>query len=169
MSNFFHEQLKVTPPPSETLVDAPRPILKNPIEVDLTHPDRSKSLLAETTTHPRSSKVVAEIQTPTETLDVILTPFGDFSIVSLVGDDLDAFIMIEQGETKDISGDDEHGDGKCIVTFDKTGQNLFVYATNVDPDYRIFTKGDRQAHPYDAPLFEDTVDDPELPYTISRS
>jgi hypothetical protein len=161
MSNVYNGSFKTEQTKAPEIVkDTSRSILKNPFDVDLSQPDRAVNYSVEAITHSRDSKEIAEITIPGDIVKVILTPFGNFSIISLIGNNEDAFEMLEQGETKDLSYGEQ---GKCIVTFDESGKHLYVYATDLDDAYRISAVGDIVGQMYDAPDFNQTVHDPDMP------
>ena len=127
------------PTAPESFENVSHQILRNPIQVDLSQPDRADAGDMETVTGFKESKLIAEIITPTDHLGVIHTKLARLDpVIMIVGSKShEARMTLEPNEELDVS--DINSRGKCIISLDKSGR-LLVHATNPDPAYRISTK-----------------------------
>lgn len=134
-------------------------IQTEPIEVDLSRPDRLPAGMSEEITGVPGSKLVADIFTPKKHLALVFVEGPDDARqLVIAGDTKDARVILEPGEYFDAS--DTENEAKCLVIFGRSRNAVFVRADDPDEGYCIFT------HPAaidTVPDYSECSDDPDYP------
>lgn len=155
MSTFDKDPSFAAQPTPESYENQSHVINRSRVEVDLSQPDRAKDFPLEGFTGFKESKLIAEIITPKDAIGVIYTKLGDFDpVLTLAGKEPDAVAYLHPGDERDLSDLGEKN--KCLITFDDSGEHLYIHARDVDTRYQLFTRELEQYKVPEAPL-----DDPE--------
>lgn len=150
MSTFDNESSIAGQPTPESFENKSHVITRNPIEIDLSQPDRAKDFSFEEITGFKESKLIAEIRTPVDDIAVIHTQFAGLDpVIMLVGKDREARVVLDPGEEIDLSA--VVGEEKCIVSVGASGKHVFVFAHNPDKAYKIYTREKEQYKVPEAP------------------
>ena len=159
MGIFDNEKGQIIPSEPGPFDGAPHLIHIKPLEVDLSQPNRISAEDCEKITCLDHSKLVADIFTPTKHIALLyIDGTDDDHLLMLAGDTQDARMLLEPGESMDLS--DAKDDRKCIVTFNEDGKSASVRSEKPDAGYCIFT---RTIQATDAPTFANYNDDPDFP------
>jgi hypothetical protein len=166
MNTFDEDPFRLNQPtPPKSFEHKSHSILLNPIEIDLSQPDRAEDISIEAITGFPESKLIAEILTPADTLDIIHTQAPNIDpIVMILYCNSGKRLVLNPGDVIDLSVGDAKG--KCILAIDETGHHVYVYADNPADGYKLFT---RELEQFKVSSSEEHVDDPDAPYQISQS
>ena len=165
MSIFDNEKGQFAPEPSnqpEIRYDVPLLLHLQPLQIDLTKPDRLLEGVAESITGVSGSKLVGDILAADHHIAVLYIQGDGRELpphIMLAGDTEQERTVLKPGDTRDAS--ENPNEGKCIVTFGENGTALTVRSEHPDAGYAIYTD---VVKPDYVPEFTDFSDDPDYPF-----